>query len=194
MGDGYVASDFQEGALFDQNVTEGINDFFSVEPYKSYRGYFTVYKQATYSTDSGATQTDKNITKNTALSTALMVDLQFLLIKMRSCVCQNDTGALIARLKKMLIVVIINENRYAGTTYMWSDGSAIALCPVSRSSTEGSKYQNVIAHEAGGHGFGRLGDEYITNTNKTLPADSKNEVLEWSRYGFYSNWTLTSDL
>ncbi len=63
MGDGYVASDFQEGALFDQNVTEGINDFFSVEPYKSYRGYFTVYKQATYSTDSGATQTDKNITK-----------------------------------------------------------------------------------------------------------------------------------
>ncbi len=76
---------------------------------------------------------------------------------------------------------------------MWSDGSAIALCPVSRSSTEGSKYQNVIAHEAGGHGFGRLGDEYITNTNKTLPADSKNEVLEWSRYGFYSNIDVTSD-
>ena len=43
---------------------------------------------------------------------------------------------------------------------MWDDGSAIAFCP---RSTYGYPLdtRGVIQHEAGGHGFGKLGDEYI---------------------------------
>jgi hypothetical protein len=194
MGDGYTAVDFQDGALFEQEIIEGIESFFSVEPYKSYRSYFKVYKQATYSTDSGATQVDKNIVKNTALSTSfnggssitVSTDEVFRYARM-------IPGVDDAKLKKMLIVVIINQNRYAGTCFMWSDGKAVALCPVSRSTTEGSKYNNIVNHEAGGHGFGGLGDEYISFAGKTLPAENKSEALSWSNNGFYANIDVTSD-
>ena len=47
-----------------------------------------------------------------------------------------------------------------GICQMWEDGSAIAFCP---QSTYGYPLdtRGVIQHEAGGHGFGKLGDEYI---------------------------------
>jgi len=194
MGDGYTAADFQEGGLFEKEIIEGIDNFFSVEPYKSYRNYFKVYKQATYSTDSGATQVDKSIVKNTALSTSFnggssisaSTDEVFRYARM-------IPGVDDAKLKKMLIVVIINQDRYAGTCFMWSDGKAIALCPVSRASSEGTKYKNVINHEAGGHGFGGLADEYITFPGKTLPAENKAEELSWSNLGFYANVDVTAD-
>lgn len=196
LGDGYTAVDFQEGGLFEQNVKEGIDYIFSVQPYKSYRNYFTVYKQAAYSTDSGVTQTDKSIYKMTAFSSSFNggssisanTDEVFRYAKMIPGVDE-------AKLKKMLVVVIINQNRYAGTTFMWSDGRAIALCPVSRRTDPGAGYKNVVLHEAGGHGFGGLADEYVNkeNENKTLPAANKTEALSWSNYGFYSNIDVTSD-
>lgn len=196
LGDGYTAVDFQEGGLFEQNVKEGIDYIFSVQPYKSYRNYFTVYKQAAYSTDSGVTQTDKSIYKMTAFSSSFNggssisanTDEVFRYAKMIPGVDE-------AKLKKMLVVVIINQNRYAGTTFMWSDGRAIALCPVSRRTDPGAGYKNVVLHEAGGHGFGGLADEYVNkeNENKTLPAANKTEALNWSNYGFYSNIDVTSD-
>lgn len=194
MGDGYTAADFQEGGLFEQNITEGINNFFSVEPYKSYKNYFKVYKQATYSTDSGVTQVDKSIFKVTALSSSFNGG---------SSISANSDevlkyakmipGVNAEKLKSMMIVVVINQDRYAGTTFMWSTGEAIALCPTSRSATEGNKFKNVVLHEANGHGFGRLADEYISYTGKSLPAENKTEELRWSGYGFYANIDVTAD-
>lgn len=43
---------------------------------------------------------------------------------------------------------------------MWDDGSAIAYCPMSDYGYP-LDFRGVIQHEAGGHGFGKLGDEYI---------------------------------
>ena len=194
LGDGYTAADFQEGGLFEQHVTEGIDHFFNIEPYKSYKNYFRVYKQAAYSTDSGVTQVDKSITKNTAFSSSFNGG--------SSISANNDEvfryakmipGVDDARLKKMLVILLINQDRYAGTTFMWSDGTAVALCPVSKSASEGSKFKNVIWHEAGGHGFGGLGDEYINFTNQTLPAENRSEAINWSSNGFLANIDVNSD-
>ncbi|OFY41516.1 MAG: hypothetical protein A2X18_06705 [Bacteroidetes bacterium GWF2_40_14] len=194
LGDGYTAADFQEGGLFEQHITEGIDHFFSIEPYKSYKNYFRVYKQAAYSNDSGVTQVDKSITKSTAFSSSFNGG--------SSISANNDEvfryakmipGVDDARLKKMLVILVINQDRYAGTTFMWSDGTAVALCPVSKSASDGSKFKNVIWHEAGGHGFGGLGDEYINFTNQTLPAANKTEAINWSSYGFFANIEVTSD-
>ena len=43
---------------------------------------------------------------------------------------------------------------------MWNDGTAIAYCPMSDYGYP-LDFRGVIQHEAGGHGFGKLGDEYI---------------------------------
>ena len=51
-------------------------------------------------------------------------------------------------------------------------------------------------HEAGGHGFGRLADEYVTSANKdkTITDSEKTSLQNWVKYGFYPNVDLTSDL
>ncbi len=192
IGDGFTAGDFQENALFEQNVKEGIDAFFNVEPYKSYRNYFRVYKMAAYSAESGASQADKSIIKNTALgssfnggsSVSINTDAVFNYAK-------KIPGVDEARLRKMLIVVLVNQDRYAGTTLMWSDGTAIAICPVSRSAEDGYKFKNVISHEAGGHGFGKLADEYINFQNKEIPAENKTEAQQFISEGFFANIDFT---
>ena len=63
-------------------------------------------------------------------------------------------------LTKSLVIVLMNTSTYEGITMMCRDGSAIAFCPVSKD-VYPYDYRGIIQHEAGGHGFGKLGDEYI---------------------------------
>ena len=63
-------------------------------------------------------------------------------------------------ISKSLTIMLMNTSHYEGVCMMYGDGSAIACCPIS---TEAYPYdfRGIIQHEAGGHGFGKLGDEYI---------------------------------
>ena len=60
--------------------------------------------------------------------------------------------------------MIPNTEDYGGVTYMWDDGTAIAYCPMSDYGYP-LDFRGVVQHEAGGHGFGKLGDEYIYHTS-----------------------------
>ncbi len=196
IGDGYISEDYEEGGLFDKDMDAGIEHFFAVEPYKSYRDYFKVYKQAAYSRERGATQTDKGIKKNTKFE----VDFQ----GGSSMAANTETvfnyalsiqGITEEKLKSLLIVLVVNQDRYAGTCWMWSDGKAIAITPVSKSTNPGSNYSNLINHEAGGHGYGKLADEYVTSANsgKRIDTETKNQYLNFAKYGYYSNVDTTGN-
>jgi hypothetical protein len=197
LGDGYISEDYEEGGLFDKDMDEGIEHFFSVEPYKSYREYFKVYKQAGYSRDSGVKQTDKSISKNSKFNTDFLggssmstnTDLAFDYARMIPGVDNN-------KLKTLLIIMVVNQNRYAGTCWMWSDGKSVAIVPVSKSTSPGAHYRNLMIHEASGHGYGRLADEYVSSANagKTLPEEEKVKFNNWVKSGFYPNVDLTSDV
>ncbi len=195
LGDGYISEDFEEGGQFDRDMNEGIESFFSVEPYKSYREYFTVYKQAGYSKERGVKQSDRNIFKTSKFgsdftgSTIISADY-FKVFEY----AQKIPGVDYDKLRNILIVLVINENRYAGTSYTWSDGKAIAIVPVSRTTSAGTHFSNIVCHEAGGHGFGRLADEYVAAANygKTITESEKNKLK--SRYGNSPNVDLTADL
>lgn len=198
IGDGYISEDFEEGGRFDSDMDEGIEAFFSVEPYKTYREYFTVYKQAAYSRESGVKQTDKNILKNSKFNSdflggsSLSTDTDAVFEYAKKIPGVDDE-----KLKNLLIILVLNEDRYAGTCWMWSDGRSIAITPVSRGSVStGSHYSNLIIHEAGGHGFGRLADEYVIseNSGKTITDKDKETVETFVEAGFYSNIDLTGAL
>ena len=195
LGDGYQSTDYAAGGLFDQNADEGIEAFLGVEPYITYRNYFKVYKMASFSEDSGVTQTDLSITKNTVFNTqftggsSLTVDYAKV-----NTFALTLPGMTSDKLRSLLIIVIINQNRYAGTCWMWSDGKAIALCPVSRGTSTMTKYGAVVNHEAGGHGWGRLADEYINYTGQTISSSQVTTFNQWSGYGFYANVDLTNNL
>ena len=193
VGDGYTREHFTRGGLFDQHADEGIEAFFSVEPYKSYRDYFQVYKLAAHSQESGVTQTDKNITKVTAFDTKFLGGSSLSTNTSRVFThAMNIPSVSYATLPDILIILIVNEDRYAGTCWMWSDGKAIAIVPVRRSSTAGTAYSNILNHEAGGHGFAKLADEYVSsaNTGKTITTERRSELEQWKSFGFYPNVDL----
>lgn len=156
IGDGYDAKDIAKGT-FKHNTEDGFKHFFGIEPYSTYKDYFNVYAVVSKSDDSGIG------TVNTVIDT-----------KFGSYFTQNRIKAPAADkcfkwakradasmdLSKSLVIMLMNTSTYEGVTMMYGDGSAIACCPVS---TDAYPYdfRGIIQHEAGGHGFGKLGDEYI---------------------------------
>lgn len=48
------------------------------------------------------------------------------------------------------------------------------------------EFPNIVRHEFGGHGFGRLADEYIVY-DTTIPNEEKENLLLWQEYNYNLN-------
>ena len=156
MGDCFDAKDISEGKYTDA-ITEAIAYFFAIEPYNTYKDYFNVYSVIGMSPDSGVG--DVNTIREARFGTQYTFNAGLspntATIFEAACLAPiNDDVA------HSLIVMIENWEQYAGVTYMYGDGSAISLCPMSRDLYP-HDFRGLIQHEAGGHGFGKLADEYI---------------------------------
>lgn len=198
MGDGYTVQDHIRGKAYDQNMDEGIEAFFSVEPYKTYRKYFTVYKVAAYSNQRGMSggtfgtkDTKFKVTMTGTSSTNLTCDKDLVTEYAKKTDIPSTAYSTLA------IVVVANENQYAGTCSYWSTGRSISMVPLSRRTDYNGRYSfpNVIVHEAGGHGFGLLGDEYSTGGATTITSDRIANFKTWVNYNpsRHKNLDLTAD-
>ena len=158
LGDGYNAQDIASGQYL-KDMQDEVEYFFGIEPYKTYREYFNIYTAFPVSTESGVGSINTirynrfNTTFTGGVGLKCDYDEMFSYVLKAPTVNQDN-------LCQSLIIVIPNSTDYAGITQMWEDGTAIAFCP---KSTYGYPLDSrgVIQHEAGGHGFGKLGDEYI---------------------------------
>ena len=163
IGDGYDAEDIATGQCL-TDFQEGMGYFFAVEPYKTYQSYFNVYAQFPLSYESGVCS-NVDIWRDTKFDTTygkrdgrLWVDFD----SMMAYVLNDVAGGAITgeNVNESLIITILNSDVYEGLTSMWSSGAAIAAVPHSRYGYP-NDYRGVIQHEACGHGFAKLGDEYI---------------------------------
>ena len=158
LGDGYDAKDIASGHYL-KDMQDEVEYFFGIEPYKTYRDYFNIYTAFPVSTESGigSINTIRYNRFNTTFTGGVGLKCDY--DEMFSYVLNAPTVTR-DNLCQSLIIVIPNSTDYGGITQMWEDGSAIAFCP---KSTYGYPLDSrgVIQHEAGGHGFGKLGDEYI---------------------------------
>ena len=158
LGDGYNAEDIASGDYL-ANIKQQMEYFFGIEPYTTYRGYFNVYTAFPLSQESGigSVNTIRYNRFNTTYTggTGLKADYDEIFEYALNAPTVN-TG----NLNQTLIIIVPNSTDYGGITNMWVDGSAISFCPLS---TDFYPYDSrgIIQHEAGGHGFGKLGDEYI---------------------------------
>lgn len=93
-------------------------------------------------------------------------------------------------INKTLIILVINDTRYAGTCVMYPTGAAIGMCPMS-TAVGNMSFEATLRHEAGGHGFGKFTDEYIYYPGAIPQTDasgySVNEIQQWQGLGFYKN-------
>ena len=158
LGDGYDAKDISEGKYM-KDMQDQVENFFGIEPYKTYRNYFNVYTAIAVSPETGIgtintiryAKFETTYTGGVGLKCDYDAVFDYAL---------NIPTVTKDNLKESLIIMVPNSTDYGGICQMWEDGSAIAFCPLS---TYGYPLdtRGVIQHEAGGHGFGKLGDEYI---------------------------------
>ena len=196
LGDGYNAKDLASGDYL-KHVKQEMEYFFGIEPYKTYRNYFNVYTAIPLSTESGV-GTVNTIRYNRFSTTftggvGLKADYDEIFSYALGAPTVNK-----GNLKETLIIIVPNSTDYGGICQMWPDGSAIAFCPLS---TYGYPLdtRGVVQHEAGGHGFGKLGDEYIYH-NAFIDAcgcSCCGHVMEFNNakaLGWYDNLSLTGKM
>ena len=196
LGDGFNAKDIASGEYL-KNIKQKVEYFFGIEPYKTYRDYFNVYTAIPLSTESGVgtVNTIRYNRFNTTFTggVGLKADYDEVFSYALGAPTVNK-----GNLNQTLIIIVPNSTDYGGICQMWEDGSAIAFCP---QSTYGYPLdtRGVIQHEAGGHGFGKLGDEYIYHNAFIDFCDCTccGHVLEFNgakSLGWYDNLELTGKM
>lgn len=196
LGDGFNAKDIASGDYL-KDIKQEVEYFFGIEPYKTYRDYFNVYTAIPLSTESGV-GTVNTICYNRFNTTftggvGLKADYDEVFSYALGAPTVNKSN-----LNQTLIIIVPNSTDYGGICQMWQDGSAIAFCP---QSTYGYPLdtRGVIQHEAGGHGFGKLGDEYIYHNAfidacKCSCCGHVDAVIAAKSHGWYDNLEVTGKM
>ena len=191
MGDCFDAKDITEGKYLN-GTTEAIEHFFAVEPYRSYRDYFNVYIVFGLSSDSGigTVNTIREAKFGSQYTLGEGIAPNDTICFEYACKAATVTPE---NISETVVVLVENSSEYGGICYMWADGSAIAVCPMSEDAYP-YDFRGLVQHEAGGHGFGKLGDEYIYDNSFISTCPCYREIIQGSSFGWYRNLSLTSNM
>lgn len=187
MGDAFIDVDMESGGKYETMMKKAMESYFSIEPFNSLREYYDVIGikavskndaigletvfETTYAEGSGSTRIRGNNDKcleyaSTALQTTVLNNVQ--------------------------IIVILNDSKWGGTCYLYTNGCSISYSPYIYNSDE--QFRININHEANGHGFGFLGDEYWY-FDETIPQENiKSMQDDYDKYGWWANIDFTNDL
>ena len=196
LGDGFDAKEISEGEYM-AAMQEQVENFFGIEPYTTYRDYFNVHTAIAVSPETGigTVNTIRYAKFETTFTGGVGLKCDYDAVFKYALRIPEVTKD---NLNQSLIIMVPNSTDYGGICQMWADGSAIAFCPMS---TYGYPFdtRGVIQHEAGGHGFGKLGDEYIYHNAFIDFCDCNccGHVIEFEiakSYGWYENLSLTGKM
>lgn len=190
IGDAFSDRLIADGT-YDKYMNMAAEAIFDVEPYKSFRDFFNVYAVYAVSRD----EKYYNNYGQTAMSCWFGEGTR---------IVGNDYNALQYAMKAIhedrvyesTIIVAVNEHRYSGTCYMYYDrnndygtGLGVAYCALNNTDLD---FCDVVRHEAGGHGFAKLSDEY--GGNGSINEREKLDFITMSEMnGWYKNIDFTDD-
>ena len=196
LGDGYNNKDIANGTYL-KDMKQQMEYFFGVEPYTTYRDYFNVYTAIALSQESGVgtvnTLCDNKFETTFTGGASLQCNTNDV-FKYALRMPTVNSG----NLNQTLIVLTPNTKDYGGATSLWADGSAIAITPKS-SDYYPYDSRGIVQHEAGGHGFGKLGDEYIyhnafISSCQCFCCPHEEEFNAAKANGWYENLSLTGKM
>ena len=203
MGDGYSDRQIASGR-YEADMRKAMEAFFSKEPYTSFRHLFNVYMVKCVSKCEGC-RTDYTY-GDTALNCYIKAD--GVSISGDNYVVYNYAREIFGeqsyeyndgpRTDESTLIVIMNSDAYAGVCYLTSpkyntsknygNGNALAyfsLCG------DDALFANLLVHEAGGHGFGKLGDEYFSSGNGAITNYYYGEIKDFEQWGWFKNVDAT---
>ncbi len=192
MGDAYSDRQIADGT-YKTDMEYIYNNLFTEEPYKSFKDYFNVHYVNVVSATEGYEH------GNTALNGFFGDGTQ---------VGGNDNAVFDyalnaiseAEMDEALLIVAMNSDNYAGTCYMYyptsttstyGNGPSVAYFP---KGGDAETFAQLLHHEACGHGFAKLADEYAYENMGAAPADYVSQTKEQQNsWGWWKNVDFTSD-
>ena len=152
MGEAYSDRLIADGT-YRRDAEMAMEAFFSEEPYTSFRDYFDVYLVNVVSRN-------EVIGENTAFQTSYEFDRNTFetnpLIAIDYVSGMPETNYSTENITSMIIMN--TKSYFRSNCWTWSDGFSAAFC--SHNGDE-ENLRQTVHHEACGHGFGKLSDEYV---------------------------------
>ena len=198
MGDGFVDRDIT-GGKYREATNKAIDALFSMQPMNALKDYFDVYEVTAVSYNdyfSPYSSTAFN-SKFTSLGSSEIRGDNSKAIEYAKLAVGEE------RIDDATIIILVNENQYGGTTTLYTDepkksdipnGCGIAYVPLYESDNYPTIFNTILIHEAVGHGFAKLADEYDQGRKGKL-TDSAKELIEISQmHGGFRNISLDSDV
>lgn len=179
---------------FRSAATQAMEDLFSEEPFKSMRSRFNVYQVDAVS---------KNEDMFNGMSSAFSVKF------VGATAMTGDDSKVLdyalkavgsSRMDNVLVLVLVNSSMSGGIAFNYSPvdpddyagGPAVTYVPykgITKSDGVSDKVGTIL-HEAGGHGFGKLADEYSIRSNGRIT----DAVIYSLKHGFQAmGWFLNVD-
>jgi len=212
MGDGYTEKDMAKGSgKYETDMRQAADNFFSIYPYNQYRNYFNLYMIVAVSNEEGISIESQGVTVDTKFecswagggSTAIYVNDDKVIDVLIEVI--EDIEELLAddaEIHEWMIIMPINAYIYAGTSWLYytsnandpvfakgiANGFSINLCPV------GSMFREIVVHEAGGHGFAKLADEYVYHHYDYIPEEEIAEENYVKAFGWRENIDFYEDI
>ena len=191
MGDAYSDRQVTNG-YYKQDMELLYDNLFAEEPYKSFKDYFNVYYvnvvSATEGYEFGNTALDTWFGDGTEVGGSDQSVFEYALKAITE-----------ERMDEAMLVVAMNSDAYAGTCYMYYPkyytdyGSGVTVSYFPRGNNV-ETFVQLLHHEANGHGFAKLADEYAYEYNGQVDDEKKIKTIEdQNERGWWKNIDFTSD-
>lgn len=172
MGNAFTDKDMAPGGKYEKKMKDAMEQFFVYEPYTSLRDRFNVYAVK-------AVSPNQTIIEGSKLAISTNEDAFAYAQKVKALIPDRP----------MRVNVIFNSyNAGRSVCYMYDDASYVAYMMTG--------VNRVLNHEGGGHGVGRLLDEYVEDNQNSVPSAEAKTYLEraWTDFGRGANIDLHADV
>ena len=198
MGDGFLDTDISSG-YYEQAMQQAMENLFTEEPYRSLRDLFDVWM---------VTAVSRNNAFTSGYSTAFSSQVDALNGNANSRLIAGDDEKVMAYaqlvpelaanpdlFEEALCIVVLNSTVYAGTCWFGFNNAgqvmefAVCYCPMIYG-LEDDMFRRVLCHEAGGHGFAKLMDEYSYQEMGAMP---ESEIQTHQTWQEELGWAMNVD-
>ena len=192
MGDGFTDLDVADSTYYNIMKT-AMEHLFSEEPIRSLRDYFDVYAVTAVSKHSGVGTNRSTVFSTIPSNISSEIDYDAMKVSWYTNMVKKID------IERALSVVIVNSHSHNGVTALLFNQEtkqprqySVALCALMDSITS-EEVRLVLVHEAIGHGFAKLADEYGYEAKGAPTSKETSDIKYLQRLNWMLNIDTTDD-
>lgn len=192
MGDAYSDREIADGS-YEADMEYMYEKLFTEEPFKTHKDMFNVYYVKVVSLTEGYDNAGAALGGFFGEGTHVGGNDSKCFEYALNAISDDE-------MDEALIIVAMNSEAYAGTCYMYypgyatgthSSGPSVAYFP---KGDNPDTFAQLLHHEANGHGFAKLADEYAYEDMGAVPSDYVSEIKDQqTNWGWWKNVDFTSN-